>query len=857
MSKEINKVFIINHTHWDREWYLDFDTYRSKLKYGIIDLVDKLEKGIIKNFFFDGQTVILEDSKEVLDEVTYNKFISYINQGIIELGPWYILPDEFISDEESIIENIRVGSKIAKANNSKTNFGYFPDAFGHIGQVPTILNKFGIEHVLIHRGTKNVDFLSKWQSSNGRDIVNAIILNLREGYYQTIFHTPINRFEEEYEKFFNRAIQNVGNEKSLLIMNGCDHTFPPSDFNTKLDLLRNKYRDIEFEEVTLSQYLERIKNEDFSSTVISGEQRDPEKAFVLPSVASTRSYLKADNRKLIDKLTLVAEPFEILTGVNKSNEKQIEHNFKNALKNQPHDSILGCSIDEVVLDMETRTRNSNSSIDSMIKYKLDSLAEEEYSDFEQKYNEYISVLNNNISNEPKVQRIIVKVPKTLDRGNIRLEYFDTKIIEGIDNVGHPLNHSLIDRWEDEVLLAAVNNAPSYQQYVFYEVEYIQAPSKEIKFDWIRVNLIEEQIREKTFIDFDVYENSDVKIYANEGGAYIEYNERKINIAKFAATMDAGDSYNFSPINNELYYSKIISSKKLEETNLFKFEFVVEHKIPKSLANDRNSVSNDIVNNEYKILLTYKNYNSHKPSFDVKIEAKNYSSDIKIMQDFETDIKSVLADQAFEYVERHNVNNPNWEAPGENNSEIIYPQFNSIRNVFSKELGIQFSHVGLNEWELIENKLKVTLLRNVGWLSRRDMKSRKGGAGPSYEIPNAQGIGKHTFEYSFRMGVDKIDLNKSIVNVETPYHQGNRFVDSKIIDLDGYKDLLITRIKNVTIDDKNYIELRLVNPTFESIVIDTREKVFINDLNLVNKEINDYNNIEVKSKDFITVMIDRG
>jgi mannosylglycerate hydrolase len=42
---------------------------------------------------------------------------------------------------------------------------------------------------------------------------------------------------------------------------------------------------------------------------------------------------------------------------------------------------------------------------------------------------------------------------------------------------------------------------------------------------------------------------------------------------------------------------------------------------------------------------------------------------------------------------------------------------------------------------------LTLLRCVGWLSRSDLATRRGGAGPELETPDAQELGAHRFEFA--------------------------------------------------------------------------------------------------------------
>jgi alpha-mannosidase len=59
-------VTIINHTHWDRAWYITFQEFRARL----VHLVDRLLKLFKEQpdhpvFTLDGQMAILEDCLEV------------------------------------------------------------------------------------------------------------------------------------------------------------------------------------------------------------------------------------------------------------------------------------------------------------------------------------------------------------------------------------------------------------------------------------------------------------------------------------------------------------------------------------------------------------------------------------------------------------------------------------------------------------------------------------------------------------------------------------------------------------------------------------------------------------------------
>jgi mannosylglycerate hydrolase len=129
------EMVIVSETHWDREWYLPFQEYRARL----VILVDKLLKILdsdpkFSNFTFDGQTIVLEDYLEVKPE---NKTLlkKYITERRISVGPWYVLPDEFLVSGEAIVRNLMLGHKIAREFGRVMRAGYIPDPFGHITQL--------------------------------------------------------------------------------------------------------------------------------------------------------------------------------------------------------------------------------------------------------------------------------------------------------------------------------------------------------------------------------------------------------------------------------------------------------------------------------------------------------------------------------------------------------------------------------------------------------------------------------------------------------------------------------------------------------------------------------------------------
>jgi alpha-mannosidase/mannosylglycerate hydrolase len=107
-------MHIISHTHWDREWYQEFQGYRQRLVYQMDSLLDLLEKRPeYKYFHLDGQTSVILDYLEIRPE-NRNRLAGYIKDGRIIIGPWFVMPDELLLSGESLVRNLMLGHRICR-----------------------------------------------------------------------------------------------------------------------------------------------------------------------------------------------------------------------------------------------------------------------------------------------------------------------------------------------------------------------------------------------------------------------------------------------------------------------------------------------------------------------------------------------------------------------------------------------------------------------------------------------------------------------------------------------------------------------------------------------------------------------
>ena len=101
-------IHLVPHTHWDREWYRPFQSFRMQL----VDLVDRvlemLEAEPEFAFTLDGQLATIDDYLEIRPEQTA-RLKRHVASGRLAIGPWQILMDEFLVSGETLVRNLEMG----------------------------------------------------------------------------------------------------------------------------------------------------------------------------------------------------------------------------------------------------------------------------------------------------------------------------------------------------------------------------------------------------------------------------------------------------------------------------------------------------------------------------------------------------------------------------------------------------------------------------------------------------------------------------------------------------------------------------------------------------------------------------
>ncbi len=403
-------LHIVSHTHWDREWYRTYQQFRFRLVHLVAELVDIMERDpAYRYFLLDGQTVVLEDVVDVRPDLE-GRLRRLIQEGRILIGPWFVLPDEFLVSPEALVRNLLLGNHIARAWGAKMAIGYVPDTFGHISQLPQLLRGFGMDTAIIWRGVGDAPTEFRWAAPDGTEV---LVCYLRDSYSNAA-HLPADEAGFVAALAAERdRLAPYAPTSHLLLMQGTDHMFPRPDLSRRLEAADRALPDRVLHS-SLPGYVAAVRAELGEEGIRNlplrtGEMRDPSRAHLLPGVLSTRMWIKQRNHACQTLLERWAEPFSAITD-QQSLIPFIRRAWKYLLENHPHDSICGCSVDQVHREMQTRFDWCEQIGEEVTRMALEAIAAQVDTQGEGT----VALVVFNPSSTPRTDRVIAAVSPPVD-----------------------------------------------------------------------------------------------------------------------------------------------------------------------------------------------------------------------------------------------------------------------------------------------------------------------------------------------------------------------------------------------------------------------------------------------------------
>lgn len=395
-----NKVHIVPHTHWDREWRYPIWKSRSLL----VDFIDNLlrvlkEQPTYSQFLLDGQSVIIEDYLQVRPE-RRAEVEKYISEGRITCGPWYNLPDLYPLDGECLVRNLLKGYRVSSELGRTMNIAYTSFGWGQTAQFPQIYAGFGIDFCITAKRLSDercpeAEFM--WESPDGTKILTSKLGH--EGRAQFFLTTVIPakynvendkdfhidwknsgmvyhkanagednvdhfRFGEEPEFYPETVKENiekciVGTDNTVVpetrfFPAGCDYSGCIEELHKIIDRANADFDDYEFKHSTLQDYIKEFteKVDTDKLRTIEGELRDGPSAACSGNALSTRLYIKQKNKKAQNMLFYKAEPLSATVSMlgGEYETEFLKTAWEYMLKSHAHDSINGVTQDKTARD---------------------------------------------------------------------------------------------------------------------------------------------------------------------------------------------------------------------------------------------------------------------------------------------------------------------------------------------------------------------------------------------------------------------------------------------------------------------------------------------------------------------------
>jgi mannosylglycerate hydrolase len=743
------RLWVVPHTHWDREWYLPLEDFRIRLAQVVDEAIEILEARPEHRFTLDGQAILIEDYLEIRPEME-ERLRALLASGRVETGPSYVLPDEFLVGGESLVRNLLHGRAVcARYGATPAAVGYLPDSFGHPAQLPQLLRGFGLETFVFSRGLggerERLGGRFRWRAPDGSEVL-ALPQPVDYAAAASLGHSrrspetnPARNAADRIEQILRAEAPMLADPdfRDLFLGNGVDHASLQADLPDVLAALSELKPGVEVRLALLSEYAEAMTAADGRLPAFEGELAGGARANVLRGVNSSRMYLKQANerceRELASAETLCALALLTRPGF-RHPRGELRLAWRELLRNHPHDSICGCSVDEVHDDMGQRFRTASQIARRVADMALHALG------------------------------------GTRPGGDNELE---PQLLEGVYRWAYRPSPG------GPVRVDALTGAASFVNTLPFARRRLVAIELAPEADWAGLHVEAHPDGRRAWLELELpgFSAATVGLHdtsiTSHSVAVRALDERTIENPRYRVTAaldgtltvldrasgvtaeglhrledvaDRGDSYTFCPLEEDRPRGPETARVRVTGAGPVwaELELSYDLELPAELSPGRRERSADSVSCP---VVTRVRLAAGSDRIEFTTTVSNRASDHRLRVSFPCPgrAETVRAEGHFAVARRppRPVWNGDWFEPPHDTNHTLGAVAAGGLVVLGK---------GLPEYEATEEgELALTLLRCVGWLSRDDLSTRRGGAGPQLPVPGAQCHGDHVFEYAVELG----------------------------------------------------------------------------------------------------------
>ena len=752
----------IHHTHWDLIWYFTVQDAHVQFSYNMKELLKGFREGKIENFFLDGQTAPIDDYLLMHPDDT-DEIKELVSSGRLMIGPFNSQLDCFISNGESVINNLRLGHKTGSKLGATSKIAYLPDSFGHSYDFPKIFNKFGIHDFVITRGVGDeYDLPSEFymESNDGSKLLVAVMI---AGYgYGCYAFKEGNLFETSAEDYNKISVESLINrllcystlEDEFVFPLGFDQNPAILNIPEQIAYYNDLQEEIKFELTTWQDFLNRVRAHGSGLKTHKYELFSTQYHRVHKSIFSGRADIKALQDRCERLLTYELQPIMSMLdslGID-YDHGIIDQAWEKLVKAQTHSTANLTDETNNFIMRETQNAVNIANAAKVYLMKLVSIS------MKRSDRDYLVVFNT-----LPVRRKLVQEVKILAKA---------PVVKIVNEDGIAMKFSVIQCQKKNHGVLRKNVELIDESKFYYEIDIILETDefKGISYKTYKV-VTGEESSYGLLSSFDRFiENDRYKVYQEETGITV-YDKKLNTVTKQAVHLenmgDEGDSYDYSYPNYDMtlldYFDGAdIDYQICDQMSMMTLKGGMQ--IPHNLKSRKKQVCEDTLSYEIKIILK-------KDSDHIEVEGtlQNTSKQHRVRLVFTGHHanKHSYAGTQFGYIERetHPVALDDWR---ENNyfeePSPTFPLLNHVSMVSNEHVKTLFTRSS-KEYELIGEGFKdlaITLFRSYDALGNPDLNRRPGRpSGLDYmvfETFDTEMIGENKFSLALSQ-YDKFDANQ--------------------------------------------------------------------------------------------------